>query len=115
MILCVTGSRHWTDYNLIWTTLRGDFAAGYTALIHGDARGADAMAAHAAERLGFTVKAFPVDVRIDGPWPAAGPRRTLRMLATGLPDALRVFRASGASHGTDYCVRQANKMRIKIL
>lgn len=115
MRLCVTGSRHWTDYSTIWRALKADYEAGYRSLWHGAAKGADSMAAHAAQSLGFIVTAVPVDHSRDGSWPGAGPRRNLRMLVLAQPHALRVFRAQGKSNGTDDCVRQAERMGVKVL
>lgn len=115
MILCVTGSRHWTDYSAVWKALAEDKAAGFVTLYHGAAEGADTIAAHAGERLGFIVRAIPVDTAIDGPWPGAGMARNRRMLVMAMPHALRVFRAAGRSNGADGCVRLAEAMKIRIL
>jgi hypothetical protein len=46
----------------------------------------DMIADFAARNLGHDVEPYPVDHAIDGPWPAAGPRRNARMLGDGAPD-----------------------------
>ena len=52
-VLLVCGSTEWWDWKPIWTSLRR-FPPG-TILRHGNARGADRMAGHVGERLGFVV------------------------------------------------------------
>lgn len=52
----------------------------------------DMLADHAAERLGLAIDSYPVDRAIDGPWPAAGPRRNARMMR-GKPDRGLAFGA----------------------
>lgn len=48
---------------------------------------ADALAAGVAfRRGGIRLEPYPVRPSVDGPWPAAGPRRNERMLAEGEPD-----------------------------
>ena len=46
----------------------------------------DTLAAFAARGLGHHVEAYPVDHKVDGQWPGAGPRRNARMLSDGKPD-----------------------------
>jgi len=44
---------------------------------------------------------YPVDHKLDGPWPAAGPRRNIRMLANGMPDRGIAFPGGkGTAHMT---------------
>lgn len=83
MKVVVCGPRVWLDQKPIQEVLRG-FPEG-TIVVHGGARGADIIAGFAAEILGFEVRAYPVDHALDGPWPAAGPRRNIRMLAAEHP------------------------------
>jgi hypothetical protein len=45
----------------------------------------DMLADFAAHGCGYSVEPYPVDHRLDGPWPAAGPRRNARMLLEGKP------------------------------
>lgn len=54
--------------------------------MHGGAKGADNIAGFVAhDILGLRVRSYPVDEKIDGPWPAAGPNRNFRMLAAENP------------------------------
>lgn len=84
-VLLVCGSREWTDRETMkrwlsrWEPRPHDRAAVY-AVVHGGARGADAMAGEVARELGFVPIVYAVDVAVDGPWPAAGVRRNARML-----------------------------------
>ena len=78
-VILVTGSRDWSDRMLMEVTLdRVAQAArnGPILLRHGDARGADRMAAEVANRWGWTVEAYPADWGGDGK--AAGPKRNAR-------------------------------------
>lgn len=83
MKVLVCGPRVWTDWKPIVEVLRA-FPQG-TIIVHGDARGADKMAGAVARRLGFEVRPYPVDNAVDGPWPAAGVRRNIRMLKSEHP------------------------------
>ncbi len=51
------------------------------------------LADFAARGLGHDVEAYPVDRRLDGPWPSAGPRRNERMLRLGRPERGLAFGA----------------------
>jgi hypothetical protein len=46
----------------------------------------DMLADFIARGLGWTVEPYPIDHSLDGPWPAAGPRRNARMLSKSKPD-----------------------------
>ncbi len=122
--ILVCGSREWRDETtmLAWIMpwlKRDDFGR----LVHGGASGADDMADSIAReyiwsctrRVQEYLKAYPVDTSIDGPWPAAGPKRNARMLAAELPRIRRVLAFTtpgprcGMTKGTadmvDRCVR----------
>jgi hypothetical protein len=45
----------------------------------------DMLAGWCARQLGHDVEPHPVDYALDGPWPAAGPRRNARMLRESKP------------------------------
>ncbi len=53
----------------------------------------DMLADFAARGLGLNVEPYPVDHALDGPWPAAGPRRNARMLHDGAPTRAIAFGA----------------------
>lgn len=50
-------------------------------VVTGEARGADKLGKKWALAHYKEYKGYSVDILIDGPWPAAGPRRNMRMLA----------------------------------
>lgn len=108
VIIC--GSRDWTDPEPIERMLRRLKAIHQERLVvvHGGARGADKTAEAAARLLGIRVEGFPVDHKLDGPWPGAGPRRNARMLrakadlVVGFKDGLRKDLAKG---GTENMLR----------
>lgn len=54
-------------------------------IIHGGATGGDTLADDYANEHGLVVRPFPVDHTLDGPWPAAGPRRNKRMYESSKP------------------------------
>jgi SLOG family YspA-like protein len=84
MTILVCGSRSWTDAGLIVRVLidAADPSAhgDEVVVVHGDARGADRMAAQAAEAIGCRVVAHPADWLKHGR--AAGPIRNRDMLDT---------------------------------
>jgi hypothetical protein len=85
--ILITGSRKWTDAEMIEHALR---QRRHTVVYHGGARGADKIADAVARKLGIEVIPFPVDVGIDGPWPMAGRNRNERMLRAALADGVDV-------------------------
>lgn len=77
-IIC-TGSRNWSDYAFILSTLRGwHHGLGITLLVHGDCRGADTLCARAAGELQIPVLAYPADWAQMGL--GAGPQRNRQMV-----------------------------------
>jgi hypothetical protein len=84
MKVLVCGPRTWIEQKPIHDVLA--LLPSDTVLVHGGARGVDNIAGYVAkELLGLKVRAYPVDHKLDGPWPGAGPRRNLRMLASENP------------------------------
>lgn len=80
-------------------------------IIHGGARGADALADKAARELGFAVEEYQADWHKHGR--AAGPLRNQRMLDEGKPDRVIAFPLPG-SIGTWDMVRRARKAGIAV-
>lgn len=80
-----------------------------TLLIHGDARGADRLAAEWALDNNVMVRPFPVNNTIDGPWPAAGVRRNARMLRESKPDFVIAF---PGNTGTADMIRRARAANV---
>jgi len=133
MRILITGSRRWTDDDLIRTLLERLHRVGlgpYT-LVHGGAKGADRTAAEIASGLGWKVEAHPADWL--GPCvvsctpghrkkhpgqtvsycPNAGLRRNEEMVALGAGLCLAFIkdRSSGATH----CAEAAKKAGITTL
>ena len=76
MKVLVTGSRHWTNAALIREELA--LLSPGSIVIHGGARGADAIADAIAKELGLTVREYRADWLEHGL--AAGPMRNSDML-----------------------------------
>jgi hypothetical protein len=117
--ICVTGSRHWHDVDLISAVLAlylHPNLAAQNVLHVGDARGADAIAREvswAFEREPVVYEAF-----WDAQGKSAGPRRNIRMLNTAKPIVLLAFRLRNSptgSRGTDQCVLEARKRGIPVI
>ena len=98
----VTGGRDYSRVDLLWHALdcvRPD------VLVHGGAWGADAIAADWARMHGRISRRYLPDTSIDGPWPAAGPRRNRRMFDTersGLTCVVRCPGGRGTQSMEDY-------------
>jgi predicted polyphosphate/ATP-dependent NAD kinase len=80
-----------------------------TAVIQGEAAGADSLAAAWARRRGVLVVGFKADWSTHGR--AAGPRRNQRMLNEGRPDAVIAF--PGGS-GTANMIRKARAAGLPV-
>lgn len=91
-------------------------AGGYT-VVHGDAPGADTMAAWAAEKLrdekkiDIEIEAYPADWAKYGN--AAGPVRNAEMVSLGADVCLAFHR--GNSTGTANCMKLAEAAGIHVL
>ena len=108
MRVLITGSRHWKDLKRIVAFMRS--LPHHAVVIHGASpRGVDSMADFAAKGCGLRVEPYPVDHNLDGPWPAAGPKRNSRMIAWSRPDIAVAFRSAGRSKGTDDCIGKAKR------
>lgn len=66
---------------------------GISVAIHGGCHlgGLDALVDAWCVDHGISTEPYPVRIAVDGPWPAAGPRRNARMLAASKPDAGVIF------------------------
>ena len=110
----ITGSREWRDGNVIaeaFTVFERAHSDGTPwVLIHGDARGADRLGAHAARELGWAVLGFPAEWSRYGR--AAGTIRNIQMLDES-PDFVLAFPTS-SSRGTWHAVKEAEKRRIPV-
>ena len=102
----VTGERTFSNSYPMWFIL--SYVKGVSTprptLIHGAARGADTLAAHAATLLEFHVRAYPADWERYGR--GAGPIRNQQMLTEGKPDLVIAFFVNREhSKGTNHMVK----------
>jgi hypothetical protein len=101
--ILVTGSRDWDDDVTIYYALRDDvpFLDRQPLVVHGAARGADAIADVAARMLRYRVERHPALWRQHGVYnPQAGLARNRRMVELGADICLAFIRngSRGASH-----------------
>ena len=95
MRILITGGRDFDDRDLLWSTLdRLHAEHHFTALIHGDARGADRLAGEWAGERGIPVLVCPEDRKRDGR--GARSKRNRRMLAEN-PDLVVAFSHDSSS------------------
>ncbi|HEX2301570.1 MAG TPA: DUF2493 domain-containing protein [Pseudonocardiaceae bacterium] len=107
--ILITGSRTWTDITPIRTALqywRHQFPG--VVLVHGDARGADRIAAGIWRSWGLPVEAHPADWARHGR--AAGHRRNRAMVALGADVCLAFIRHH--SPGASACAALAEAAAI---
>jgi hypothetical protein len=92
----ITGSRTWTDNAVIRDAL-APFRSPSAVLVHGDARGADRIAAAIWRRWGLATEAHPANWNQGR---AAGFLRNRRMVALGADTCLAFIRSHsrGATH-----------------
>ena len=102
----VTGERIFTNAYPMWFILghvKGTSIPRPT-LIHGNARGADTLAAHVATLLEFHVNAYPANWAQYGR--EAGPVRNQQMLTEGKPDLVVAFFVNREhSKGTNHMIK----------
>jgi hypothetical protein len=114
--IVVTGSRHWTDPQLIIDALvrvmsmSGDHRF---IIVHGDAKGADTIARAWAEERMIPCEAWPANWDAEGK--GAGPKRNRRMLDAGARIVL-AFPIGGraTSPGTHDCIDAACERGIQV-
>jgi hypothetical protein len=107
MRVLVCGGRDFADAALLERILNTMHAfEPFTVLIHGDAPGADTLAAQWAHRHGVLVEAFPADWQRDGH--SAGPRRNQRMITLGKPDLVIAFPTGGPGTRDMICRAKAS-------
>jgi hypothetical protein len=83
-----------------------------TKIIHGNARGADTMAADWATQMAIEVQSFPADWAAHGVF--AGPHRNQQMLDDGKPELVVAF-PTRKSTGTWDMVRKAKKAGVETM
>ena len=121
-VIIITGSRSWHPYNdyriaefLLYMKNTCTETNRNLVIVHGDCPiGVDSYVKEWCYIYDIKQILFPVDTKIDGPWPKAGIRRNARMLNSSVraEDRLVAFRSDGESRGTDHCVRTAKLLGI---
>lgn len=125
MKVLVCGSREWGSSQPIYDRLK---ACGRgTKVIHGNARGADTLAANAAWKLGYEVEPFNADWTVHPHTPegrirmrrdgtlydvGAGRARNLLMLDQN-PDLVLAFQKNGST-GTQHTIDEARRRGIPV-
>lgn len=106
LLVLVCGSRSWHDDETMRYRLRDLPPA--SVIVHGAARGADAMAAQIARSLGIVERGYPADWRTFGK--RAGVLRNLALLEME-PNLVIAF-WDGRSTGTRHVILEAAKRHI---
>lgn len=114
--LLITGSRDWTNRDQMFSILENAFNNHLdrdtaTVLVHGDARGADRMAADVWENQGMTTEAHPANWTLLGK--RAGIVRNAEMVALGADLCIGFLRPE--SIGTKHCLKIAKEAGIPVL
>lgn len=105
MRVLVCGSRHFTDTELLYSTLdKFHKVRPIDVIIEGDARGADRMAGFWAKKNKIDLLIFPAQWDVHGK--AAGPIRNTQMLREGKPDVVIAFLYQN-SRGTANMIKQS--------
>jgi hypothetical protein len=112
MRVIVCGGRDFNDETAAWNLLSHVFddRGEPDLIIHGGAKGADAIAGDYANRTKTKCQVFPANWKRDGK--AAGPIRNQRMLAEGKPDLVV---ALPGGKGTADMVRRAKAAGIEVI
>lgn len=112
LIVLVCGSRDFPDPFRVALAIDERMASlpACSTVIHGAARGADQMAAEAAQRHGHSVREFPADWEAHGK--RAGILRNLTMLDQN-PDLVIAW-WDGESRGTNHTITRAKLRQIRV-
>jgi hypothetical protein len=109
MRILVCGGRNYSDRRRVDWVL-GNFRTRMSAVITGDATGADALARDWCAERGVPLERFDADWRAHGR--AAGPLRNQRMLDEGKPDLVLAF---PGGRGTADMVRRADAAGVAVI
>lgn len=111
MKILVCGGRNYRDRTRLFAALyRIHEKAVITTVVHGAARGADALAAEWAESRSVRCEPYPADWQRDGK--LVGYIRNRRMRDAGKPDAVIAF---PGGPGTAHLVRQTRQSGYRVL
>lgn len=109
MRILVCGGRRYSDRWRVFGVL-DHYLPRVTAIIHGDAPGADRLAEQWCYERGVPMQSFPAQWETHGD--RAGPIRNAQMLADGKPDLVVAF---PGGHGTADMVRRAMDKGVAVL
>lgn len=112
MRILVCGSRHFSNPQYMYSILdRLHDDLKIDAVIHGAARGADALAGTWAMHNNVFCQPYPADWNQHGK--TAGPIRNRLMLTEGRPDLVVAF-MDGAGPGTNNMITQAQRAGVNV-
>src|SRR3990167_219125 len=115
--LLVCGSRTFSDFNLMWDAIKQfvEIVGAPDVLIHGGAKGADAMAEGIAKFFAIPTLPFPIS---DQEWQTYGKSmgriRNARMLRAGRPTHVMAFFAGERTRGTAHMVEIARDAGLEV-
>lgn len=110
MVVLVCGGRDYHDAERVYMMLDGIHKSGpITTIVHGAARGADALADAWALSRSVACRAYPANWNRDGR--KAGPIRNARMLADSRPTMVLAF---PGGNGTADMVRRAKRAGVTV-
>lgn len=110
MRILITGSRDWTDIATVRRALE-EHASADSVVVHGNARGADRIAANVAAQMGLEAEPHPAQWERYGR--SAGYRRNAEMAELGA-DVCLAF-PLGESRGTRMMMRLAQERGIDVV
>jgi hypothetical protein len=111
-VVLVCGGRDFVDERLLYRVLdRRHAMAPFSKLVHGNARGADSMAARWATDRAVPVVGYPAQWDLYGR--SAGPRRNAQMLELEKPDLVIAFPTGGP--GTADMIGKAHTANIRVV
>lgn len=113
--ILITGSRGWKDKSTIKNAILGALSEadfdGEGTIIHGNARGADRLAADICASYNIPVEVHEAEWTSHGVFnAAAGAQRNQRMVDSGADKCLAFW--DGRSTGTADCIRRAKEAGI---
>ena len=114
-IVCVCGSRNWTNAESLWWNLdRLRLSYGVSEIWHGAAAGADLIASEWARYRLLPIREFPADWTLGR---SAGPRRNAEMIAALPADSVVACFTAGPlaeSIGSADCVRRSLARGLRV-
>ena len=120
MVVIVTGSRDWEDYDTLRSYMdHVSYINGtkFSVIIHGDCKGVDQLARQYAAEQGINVVAFPADWTLGN---KAGPIRNQEMInwaltryTNALTEVICIAFPLPSSKGTWDCIRRCERAKIR--